>query len=231
MNMYIVLYDILEHLFKFGNIEKGMLKHIRVGEKLLIKNIIESGIKRNILRENKDKIYLLTPFEFILLLEEHGIDISRFCDYISWNEFENFIAKRFHEFGWECILGYSHNRISRFQIDVIALDSILKRALIIECKHWKKNLGVGSLRKVVLDHLLRVDKLIKYCEWAVVDIPKLRSIESIIPIVVTLKKGSTQVLEGVPIVSLHYLNDFLINIDSYLETLNIKMFKNRCYVV
>ncbi len=230
MGTYIVLHDILEHLLKFGNIEKSVLRYVRVGEKPLIKNIIENGIERNILREDEDKLYLLNPFEFILLLEENGIDTSRLCDYISWNEFENFIAKRFYEFGWEYVLGYSHSRISRFQIDVIAMDSILKKALIIECKHWRKNLGVSSLRRVVLDHLLRVNKLIKYCEWVVVDIPKLRSIESIIPIVVTLKKGGVEVVEGVPIVSLRHLNDFLINISSYSEILNIKVFKNRCYI-
>ncbi|MCX8167473.1 MAG: restriction endonuclease [Ignisphaera sp.] len=230
MGMYILLYDILEHLFKFGSIEKGLLDHVRIGDRPSIESIIENGIERNMLKEDDSKIYLLNPFEFLLLLDEIGLDTSRLCSYISWSEFENFVANKLYEFGWEYILGYSHKRISRFQIDVIAMDFVLKRALVIECKHWRKSLGVSSLKRIVLDHLVRVDKLVNYCEWVTVDISRLRDIENLIPVVVTLKKGGVKVIEGVPIVSLHHLGDFLINISSYLELLNIKVFKNRCYV-
>ncbi|MEM0006575.1 MAG: restriction endonuclease [Ignisphaera sp.] len=230
MTGYIVLQDILEHLFKFGNIEKSLLKHIRVGERTTIKNIIENGVKRNVLKENDSKIYLLNPLELIIMLEELGIDTLRLCDYISWSEFEDFIAKKLYEFGWEYILGYIHTRVSRFQIDVIALDSILRRALVIECKHWRKHMGVGSLRRIALNHLLRIDKLIKYCEWVATDIPKLRNVETVIPAVIVLRRGDVKAVEGVPIVPLYHLNDFLSNISSYLDVLNIKVFKNRCYI-
>uniref|UniRef100_A0A7C5TH89 Restriction endonuclease type IV Mrr domain-containing protein n=1 Tax=Ignisphaera aggregans TaxID=334771 RepID=A0A7C5TH89_9CREN len=230
MTSYIVLWDIIEHMFRFGNIEKGLLKYVKINEKAKLKEIIEKGIQRNILREEDDKIHLLNALEFILIIDEMGIDTSKLCDYISWYEFEDFIAKKFYDFGWECILEYNHNKIVRFQIDIIAIDSVLKRALIIECKHWRKSIGMGSLEKIVSDHMLRIEKFINHCEWIATDIPKLRKIEIFIPIIITLKKGAIKIINGVPIVSLYHLNDFLANFDKYLEALNVKTFKNKCFV-
>jgi hypothetical protein len=230
MTSYIVLWDIIEHMLRFGSIEKSLLKYIKINERAKLEEIIEKGVQRNILRDEDNKIHLLNALEFILILDEVGIDTSKLCDYISWYEFEDFIAKKFYDFGWECILEYNHNRIVRFQIDIIAIDSVLKRAMIIECKHWRKPIGVGSLEKIVLDHVLRIEKFINYCEWIVTDIPKLRKVEIFIPIIITLRRGAIKIINGVPILSLHYLNDFLTNFDKYLEMLNVKTFKNKCFV-
>lgn len=230
MSTYVILQDVLEHLFKFGCIKKDMLERVRIGDRSAIKYIIENGVERNIVEEDENEIRLLSPLKLLLLLEEIGLETSQLSSYISWNEFENFIASKLYEFGWEYVIGYTHKRISRFQIDVIAMDFALKRALIVECKHWKKSLGVGSLRKIALNHIERVTKLTSHCEWVVREVPGLRSIENLIPIVITLKRGSVRVVEGVLVVSLHHLGDFLVNISSYIDSLNVKVFKNRCYV-
>jgi len=228
---YISLYDILESIFRYKKIDEELIRNVRLNDRYLVMSIIDRGISEGILQLKDGKLELILPLDFIMLLEDMGINTTYLSNYISWQEFENYVANQFIRYGWETIIEYHHRRIETFQVDVIAVNIIKKLALFIECKHWHKEiLGQRTLENIAFDHIRRIEKYLKVCEWVVSNIPYLRKIKYILPIIITLRRFSTKVFQGIPIISIKYLHDFILNIDAYIDSLNLKLYENRCYI-
>lgn len=228
---YISLYDILESIIKYKKIDEEIIKNVRLGDRGLAMSIIDRGIKEGILQLKDSKLELILPLNFIVMLDDMGINTSYLSNYISWQEFENYVADQFMRYGWEAVIEYHHRRIEAFQVDVIAMNTTRKLALFIECKHWHREvLGQRTLENIASSHTRRIEKYIRVCEWVVSDIPCLRKVKYILPIIITLRRFSAKVFQGIPIVSIRYLHDFISNIDVYIDSLNLKLYGNRCYI-
>ncbi|MEM0048092.1 MAG: restriction endonuclease [Ignisphaera sp.] len=231
MTSYITVGDVLEHLFRYKALEPEFVKLLKPIDRNLVEEIFVDGLKRGCIAISDSRISLVNPLELLLLIEEKMVvDVMRFASYIEWKEFEDYIAARLKSAGLDYVSGYTHKRISQFQIDVLALDMVKKMGYIIECKHWRRRIGQSSVSKIVREHMTRIDKLVKYCEWVASEVPAIRKTKLFIPIVITLYTSSTWVFEGVPIVSVRFLNDFLSNIDVYIDSLELKRIDNRCYI-
>lgn len=228
---YITIYDFLEKLIKQRFVNKTLLSFLEYKYIGIASSLIEMCINNNIIEEIDDKLVLKNSISLIMLLPLFGIMPDKLSAYIEWNEFEIYISQVFSEFGWDIYTNYVHTKIKRFQIDVIALNEILKLSLFIECKHWKhmarRNI---SIQFIVNKHLERIKKYLDTCEWVCVKITKLRNIKNIVPIVVTLYELPVKVLKGVALVPINKLIDFVANIDSYIDSLNLVVYKNRCHI-
>ncbi|MEM3979682.1 MAG: restriction endonuclease [Ignisphaera sp.] len=228
---YIDIYDLIEQLLKHHNISKHIISLVDVKDKDKLRLLIDWCIDKKIIEEDDDNIRLLRPVEFLISLSNFGIQPDRFSVYIEWNEFEQYVSWLLAELGWDVYANYLHTRADRFQIDVIALNELLKLTLFVECKHWKKLSRVRlDIGKVVEKHIKRVEKYLRNCEWVCIKITKLRNAEHILPVIIILFDSPIKVLNGVPIVPIYKVIDFVINIDSYIDTLNLVLYKNRCYI-
>ncbi len=228
---YISLYDILESILRYKKIDEEIIKNVRLCDRELLMSIIDRGIREGALQLKNDKLELILPLNFIMLLDDMGINTTYLSNYISWQEFENYVADQFMKYGWETFIEYHHRHIKTFQVDVIAVNMIKKLALFIECKHWHREvLGQRTLENIVSNHIRRIEKYLRVCEWVVSNIPYLRKVKYILPIIITLKRFSTKVFRGIPIISIRYLHDFILNIDVYIDSLNLKLYENRCYI-
>ena len=231
MNSYITFADVLEHLFRYGRVEQKYLKLLKPSHRSLLENIINAGLEKQMLIVDNDSIHLVKRLEFLLMLEEMNIvNTSMLVNYIDWNEFEEYIASKFRALGLEYVAGYKHSRVAQFQIDVLAIDNVKRIGYVVECKHWRRAIGSTTIAKIVAEHIKRIDKFINHCEWIASEVPGIRKVKVFIPMIVTLYTAKTWFFDGVPIVSIRYLNDFLSNIDVYIDALNVKRFANRCYV-
>uniref|UniRef100_A0A7C2VH94 Restriction endonuclease type IV Mrr domain-containing protein n=1 Tax=Ignisphaera aggregans TaxID=334771 RepID=A0A7C2VH94_9CREN len=225
------VYDFLEKLIKYKKIHKNLVISHVVKYHNLIQSLLDWGIDKGIIEEQDDELVLANPVELLVSLPNFGILPDRFTPYIEWHDFEKYISRVFTEFGWEVYSNYVHTKADRFQIDVIALDAISKLSMFIECKHWKRMRSIqSSIDEIASKHLMRIERYQRNCEWVCIKINKLRSIRYILPTIITLHDLPVKVVNGIPIVPIFKLVDFVINLDRYIDALNLVLHENRCYI-
>jgi hypothetical protein len=136
---------------------------------------------------------------------EYGIDILTVCKLINWKDFELFASEvmKFHHY-----VVYKNYRIKNptRQIDVIGVR--LQNALVIDCKHWKRNsysemVGVVDKQKERGTLFMKKNKSIE--------------IENAYPIIITFFPNEFQSVNQVPIVPISSFNSFLIDFDNYKQ--------------
>lgn len=227
---YMTLYDILEKLMRQRVINKQLISLIESRYRDILEDIIRLGIDKGILEEIDGELKLIKPVELLIVLPLFNVIPDRFSLYIRWHEFEEYISRILIELGWDVYRGYTHTRIERFQIDIIALNNVMKLAIFIECKHWKQISRIHTnINNIIEDHLIRVEKYMRNCEWVCSRIGKLRNIKEILPVIIVLYDLPVKVFRGVPVVSVYKIFDFIINIDRYIDLLNLTLYRNRCY--
>lgn len=224
--------DVLEHMFRYKVLEKKLINALPLIEKQKLEEMLTQAIERGCISLTDDRYVLLDPLEMVILLINLGfLDIERLVNFIDWYEFENYIARILQFAGFDVYSNYQHRGLVRFQIDVLGLDSVRKLGLVIECKHWRSIRRYSAkLVEAVKDHIRRVERLIKFCEWVVINIPTLRRIKTLIPVVVVLKSDTQKVIDNIPIVSITELRDFILNVEKYVDELELRTYSNRCYV-
>ncbi|MGC9117397.1 MAG: NERD domain-containing protein [Thermoproteus sp.] len=147
---------------------------------------------------------LLAPRPYLIfraLQSGARLDLAKLSRLLSWQDFEEVLMYIFE--GW----GYSVQRGVRLdcggrrvEFDVVAWSR--ERVLVVEAKHWKY--GGGRWATVARSHLEKVAGCLD----------KLKSLAPrVLPVVITLTFIS-DIVEGVPVLSIALLADFLRNIDN-----------------
>ncbi len=136
---------------------------------------------------------------------ECGADILTVCKLIDWKDFELFASEimKFHNY-----VVYKNYRIRNptRQIDVVGIR--LQNALVVDCKHWKRNSYSEMVRAVD-----------KQKERGILFMEKNKSIgiECSYPIVITFLPNEFRYVNQVPIVPINSFNSFLIDFDNYKQ--------------
>ncbi len=225
------LHDALEHLFRYRSLEKELIKALPLTERRKLEEILKLSIERSYVSELEDRYALLDPLGLLTELTSRGLDVGRLVDFIEWSEFEDYVAHTLKLSGFETYVDYQHRGLVRFQIDVLGLDTISKIGLVIECKHWRRIYKQrNKLADAVKEHIRRIERLVKFCEWVAINIPAIRRVRIFIPALIVLRPLTPKVVDGVPIVALSELSDFVNNLESYVDELDIRRYENRCYV-
>lgn len=125
---------------------------------------------------------------------------------MNWKEFEAYVESAFWAFG------YTTERNVRFRNPRAEIDLLCVRnglAFSIDCKHWKRTVGHSSMLGIS-------DRQVKRC----LRLAERVGISKVIPLVVTLKDEALRILEnGVAIVPIHDLSDFILNWESASDQL------------
>jgi hypothetical protein len=138
-----------------------------------------------------------------------GGDPIEICKLLDWREFENLSVEAFQLNGYSVInnLTFSSKK-KRFQMDVIASKN--NSILCIDCKHWMYFHWFSRIKDAVRKHLNRTRAISNEIQ---ILSPKLALKSSkkifIAPVIVTLSDPRRNIIEGVPIVSILKLEDFI----------------------
>jgi Nuclease-related domain len=136
---------------------------------------------------------------------ECGADILTVCKLINWINFESFTSEimKFHNY-----MVYKNYRIKNptRQIDLVGIR--LQNALVVDCKHWKRNSYSEMVRAVN-----------KQKERSILFMEKNKSIEIeySYPIIITFLPNEFRFVNQVPIVPISSFNSFLIDFDNYKQ--------------
>jgi hypothetical protein len=163
------------------------------------------GVK---IKQNKIDHSVYNKLTIALIAIHNGIDILSICSKINWHDFELFSSEimRFH--GYNVYTNFRLKNPKR-EIDVIGIKS--QKALLIDCKHWKKNSPSG-LKLIVEKQKKRTMLFVQNSKM---------NIKNAFPIILTFLPNTFELVDGVPIVSINKLNSFLLD----FECLNQNFYK------
>lgn len=142
-----------------------------------------------------------------LALLRLGADPSKIAKTLDWDEFETFCAMAIAAGGYSVRRNVRMRKPTR-QIDIVAESPTL--VLSIDCKHWRRESGGTGLESQALAQAERTRML------------KARSPvagASYLPVILTMVEHQVKVVDGVPIVPLAALREFLSSVSRFDEGL------------
>jgi len=159
-----------------------------------------------------------------------GCDPKRVSSYLSWRDFESFVAEALGESGYYVFKNFRFGA-RRWEFDVLAVSVPSSIALVVDCKHWSpRHVGASKIRSVSLEHFNKLKLLLDSCGYEFSDYPVLKKARYFFGVVVTLGELVRGSVEGVGVVPIYYFRDFLANLSYYVEELKMKSLVNPCFV-
>ena len=158
-----------------------------------------------------------------------GGDPENVSQYIGWRSFEALVAGYLKLFEYDVAINIRAPPPRGFEADVIGVNIFKNLALVIDCKQWRVNRR-SHLAKAVKDMEVRIDRIRAKCFIAIRKMPTLSRVRYLSPLIVTLRISQHIVINGIPIVPIYKLSNYLSNIDSYIDELEIKRYENPCFL-
>ena len=189
-------------------------------------SVVEEQIKKFLslnLAEKKGALIRVSPLQRLKIAFRAitlGADIERVCRNLSWKEFEDVAVTAFQTNGYSTIKHFRFRRENRmWEIDVLAVKG--KIVLCVDCKRWMKRLAASTMSKVAEAQIERVKALSKSFS-KIMDKSTFPAEGRIflIPMILSLVPASSKFCNGVPIVPILQLQNFLDELPAHKHLLN-----------
>lgn len=150
---------------------------------------------------------------------ELGADVERVSSVLEWQEFENMaaIALERNGYGVQRNLRFKHAG-RKWEVDVVGCKKPV--VMSIDCKHWHHGMSPSVLKKIAEEQRERTKALadslpnpavkIEFASWEIV---------ILIPAVLSLTVGRSKLCDGVPVVPVLQLQDFVSQVPVYVNSL------------
>ena len=142
-----------------------------------------------------------------LALCVRGERIETVSKHLTWRDFERFCSNVLRAKGFR-VRENIYLRKPRAQIDVLGTSD--RFSLAIDCKHWARTSGEGTLAKLVETQKGRARRLHDSLDF----------VSPIVPVIVVLTDGGARLLSGGAVVPIFAVGDFLDSVDSLTESLD-----------
>jgi nuclease-like protein len=141
-----------------------------------------------------------------LALTRLGADLDRIARSLKWDEFEQYCGMAISAAGYAVRRNVRLRKPTR-QIDIVAESPSL--VLSIDCKHWRKTEGEWGLAAPAI---AQVERTKMYARGS-----KPGKDRAYLPMLLTMMDNRVRVVEGVPIVPLQALREFLASVSRFDE--------------
>ncbi|MEM1931434.1 MAG: hypothetical protein QXZ60_01240 [Sulfolobales archaeon] len=193
-----------------------------VAEELIKLELVYSGIF--------GELCVRSIVQLAMVLIKRGCDPTKVSTYLSWRDFEAFVAEALLERGYEVFKNFRFG-VKKWEFDVLAVNTTSSLGIAIDCKHWSpKYSSSGRMRNVALVHLEKLRKFLEWCNYELLDYPLLRKIKKFYGLIVTISESIRGSIQGVVVVPIYYFRDFIENLGYYVEELKVVALKNPCYI-
>jgi Holliday junction resolvase-like predicted endonuclease len=150
---------------------------------------------------------------------ELGADVERVSSALEWQEFENMAAVALERNGYDVQRNLRFKHAGRkWEVDVVGCKKPV--VMSIDCKHWRHGMSPSVLKKIAEEQRERTKALadslpnpavkIKFASWGMV---------MLIPAVLSLTVGRSKLCDGVPVVPVLQLQDFVSQVPIYVNSL------------
>jgi len=148
-----------------------------------------------------------------------GGDVERVSGFLQWKEFEGMAAVAFESNGYTVMrnLHFKHGG-HRWEIDIIGCKSPL--VVCLDCKHWHHGLQGSTAEKIAEQQRERTRAFVMSLPNPAATLECLsRSNAKFVPAVLSLTVDKFKFYNGVPIVPVLQLQDFLNQLPAYADSL------------
>lgn len=150
---------------------------------------------------------------------ELGADVERVSSALEWQEFENMAAVALERNGYDVQRNLRFKHAGRkWEVDVVGCKKPV--VISIDCKHWRHGMSPSVLKKIAEEQRERTKALadslpnpavkIKFASWEMV---------ILIPAVLSLTVERSKLCDGVPVVPVLQLQDFVSQVPVYVNSL------------
>jgi len=168
------------------------------------KKILEELIKNNIGKKDAD-MFNFSPGDRLkatLYALKEGAAIDEVSEHIGWKDFEGLVAEILASKDFAIIRNMILKK-PRMEIDVVGIK--MGMALLIDCKHWKKN-SSSALQNIVSKQVERTKHYVAQTQGSIA-----------VPVIVTLYQDRIDFINKVPIVPIFqfasFVDEFYGNLD------------------
>lgn len=140
---------------------------------------------------------------------ELGGDLEGVCKNLGWKEFEDISALAFENSGFSVLKRFRFKHLDkRWEVDILALKNPL--VVCVDCKHWRRGWQRSAISRTAKSQTNRTRNLAEASPRlrAMIGISRWRS-ATFIPIILSLIPGPFKFYEGVPIVAILQIRDFI----------------------
>lgn len=151
--------------------------------------------------------------EIIDILFGRGVSPEEISENIVWRDFEYLVYRFFDGYGY----GVSRNvRIPgyRYEVDLVVRHIVSKYCLVIECKRWGRVLHPSRVRDIVAG-LVNKSILLKESYSS--------KCSGLVPVIVTMRRGRLVFHDGVPIIPINFLKDFIDNLSYFIYAGEVRL--------
>lgn len=148
-----------------------------------------------------------------------GADIERVSNVLQWKEFEGIGAIAFERNGYVVSknVRFKHEG-HRWEIDLVACKK--PTVVCVDCKHWHHRLHKSILEKIVEEQIARTRALAKSLPSPIIRIECTPSTGArFVPAILSLVIDKSKFFNGVPIVPILQVQDFLNQLPAYTNSL------------
>lgn len=148
-----------------------------------------------------------------------GADLEHVSSFLQWKEFEDIAAFAFERNGYSVYRNVRFKHAGRkWEIDVVGCKKPI--AICLDCKHWHHGVYPSALRKIVEE---QVERAFTFAESLPNPSVKIECVlwERIkfVPAVLLLVPGRFKFYDGVPIIPVLQLQDFLTQLPAFADSL------------
>lgn len=189
---------------------------LQIGEELL-QRLQNDGLVY--LRESLVEADSVQRLKLAVRAVELGADVERVSSALEWQEFENMAAVALERNGYDVQRNLRFKHAGRkWEVDVVGCKKPV--VMSIDCKHWRHGMSQSVLKKIAEEQRERTKALadslpnpavkIKFAYWEIV---------TLIPAVLSLTVGRSKLCDGVPVVPVLQLQDFVSQVPVYVNSL------------
>jgi hypothetical protein len=139
-----------------------------------------------------------------LALTKIGVDLGQVARSLTWKEFEGYCALAISAAGYLVRKNVRLRKPTR-QIDILAESTSL--VLSIDCKHWGRGASSGGLRAAAVAQIERTEVCAKGTLTGLG--------RTFLPVLLTMVDNQVRIVEGVPVVPLQALREFLSSVNRF----------------
>jgi len=188
----------------------------------VVEEYIEKFSNSNLI-ERKGTLVKVNPFQRLKIAikaTSFGADIEKVCRNLSWKEFEDVAVIAFQTNGYSTVEHFRFRHENRmWEIDVLAIKGRI--VACVDCKRWMKRLTASTMSRVVKAQIERVKALstvIPRVRETLVFLAEGRIL--LLPVILSLVPASSKFYNGVPIVPILQLQNFLDELPAYVHLMN-----------
>jgi Holliday junction resolvase-like predicted endonuclease len=146
-----------------------------------------------------------------------GADVERVSEFLCWQEFEDIAAIALERNGYVSAKNVRFKHAGcRWEIDVVGCKSPL--VLCVDCKRWQRSLTFSALRKIVK---AQAERTRAFADTLPSPALKFECVKwnkaRFAPVILSLIPSRFKAYDGVPVVPVLQLQDFLVQLLAYLE--------------